>query len=540
MKTFNMILTVMFMTVAFGITAAGQQICTGGILFTSCYPWTSAATTGYPNGDGFLPNGKPNDTPRLQRAIDANPAKIVFNEAEYYLGVPAASPSYSPTLNVKSYRILEGTGRSAGVGTPIHLTSKIIQTKDNAAIFKIGTGINEISIRDIALVAGAGTTGTMGILAEGNCLTAGCSSVGAQFSNLKFTGLFKGIYVNAIDGGATAHNWQFDNVRLDHVFFDHCDTGVHINSYNSGWNISSIEFLSPAGGIGFYFERSTYTSVNMVIGNGTIATPASQLFKIKEHANLSIQNSVSEGFLEDVNINNPSAIGAASPITLMNNHFNGKVTVNNGNVVSIGNTFGFQSSPPGPAVQAIATSYSSIFSLGDKLCDYNVPCTNKWQIDATSKLVFGSDVFKTTTTSPVSINRDVVWSDLTPSLSIIAPTLAVGPLMRLGRGNYFFDVSRSEADATLTFMPNVNGYGYTFNGRGGNFNITGSYLKFSPDVANGYGNGTITLGTMNFSNLGTADNGTMWFCSDCQETNPCTGGGSGAIAKRLPSKWTCN
>lgn len=43
-----------------------------------------------------------------------------------------------------------------------------------------------------------------------------------------------------------------------------------------------------------------------------------------------------------------------------------------------------------------------------------------------------------------------------------------------------------------------------------------------------------------FANLGTPANGTMYYCSDCTIANPCAGGGTGALAKRLAGVWVCN
>lgn len=550
----NLILTILIMVfvVILGTNVFGQT-CTNGIRATSCYPWQS--------NDGILANGKQDDKNRIQRAL-GNPGKVLFDEAEYYV---------SGDIIIPSYVILEGTGRSSEVvpvptptpptsTPPIHLSSKIILTLPtgvtfpptsqqpatlNKSIFKIGANIAEVSIRDLALIVDPAlvsnqffTNQTVGILATANCLT-NCTSYGFQFSNLSFHKFDKGIYVNATDGGSTAHNWQFDNVRLDHTFFNGCNTGVHINSYNSGWDISSIEFLAPINGIGFYFERSTYTSVNLVIGNGTNVAPYSDtLFKVKEHANLSIKNSVTEWFREDININNPTASGAASPINLLNNWFNGKVTISNGMVVSMGNTFANQFIAP---TQAIANNNSYIYSIGDKFCDYNVPCSNNWQLNSGSKLVFGSDINKTTTTSPTSIIRNSPDNlDISPNLSLIAPTNAAGPLFRLGTANYFYDITRSqypEDPGYLRFVATQQGYGgYTFKttttdeGDGGTTRINHD--------------GSVTLGSITYSELGVAQNsstnGTMVYCDDCSETDPCSDKGDGAIAKKVAGRWDCN
>jgi hypothetical protein len=50
----------------------------------------------------------------------------------------------------------------------------------------------------------------------------------------------------------------------------------------------------------------------------------------------------------------------------------------------------------------------------------------------------------------------------------------------------------------------------------------------------------LTMSATLFANLGTPVNGTIYFCGDCNIANPCTGGGSGAIAKRLAGIWVCN
>lgn len=40
--------------------------------------------------------------------------------------------------------------------------------------------------------------------------------------------------------------------------------------------------------------------------------------------------------------------------------------------------------------------------------------------------------------------------------------------------------------------------------------------------------------------LPASDNGSIFYCSDCTIANPCAGGGTGAIAKRLNGVWVCN
>jgi hypothetical protein len=52
--------------------------------------------------------------------------------------------------------------------------------------------------------------------------------------------------------------------------------------------------------------------------------------------------------------------------------------------------------------------------------------------------------------------------------------------------------------------------------------------------------GMIQLAGIVFASLGTPVNGTVAYCSDCTFANPCAGGGTGAIAKRLNGAWRCD
>jgi hypothetical protein len=51
--------------------------------------------------------------------------------------------------------------------------------------------------------------------------------------------------------------------------------------------------------------------------------------------------------------------------------------------------------------------------------------------------------------------------------------------------------------------------------------------------------GTRLWQPITFASLGTPTNGTMLYCSDCTRADPCAGSGTGALAKRLNSAWSC-
>src|SRR6266496_3840189 len=47
-------------------------------------------------------------------------------------------------------------------------------------------------------------------------------------------------------------------------------------------------------------------------------------------------------------------------------------------------------------------------------------------------------------------------------------------------------------------------------------------------------------GSVAFAALGTPSNGVLLYCQDCTIANPCAGGGTGALAKRISNTWICN
>jgi hypothetical protein len=487
-----------------------RDLVIGYALASACFVITGAAqnqngcVNGQRNGitytDCWVDPG--DDTSRLQAAINLQVGKVVFNEKNY---------SISGSLQIYSHRTIEGLTSNPG---PSFDGSRITQITANTPIFTIGEGIYNVSIKDIGFASGV--AGVVGIKAAG---TNG-SSQNFHFSNLHFQNLSKGIHVEA--NGA---QYQFDNIRLEHSVFVHCDYAVHVNSWNSGWQISNINVDAKLGNVGFYFEKSTYTSINLVIGNGNTggSGSGSKLFWIKEHGNLSIQNSVSEGFIEHIDIDAPAHEGV---IYLMNNHYNGKVTVKNAMVVSSGNSFVWSG---GTAVDAIAKGTTYIFSMGDKFCSFNNPCTDGWQFQDSARMIYEAGVFKNTTTVPTSINYDPIYGS--PALSIIAPTNASGSLLRLGRGTIFYDVTRKEGASSeagfLEFVGNQAGFGgYSFKTQGGTVNV--NY------------NGSVTFGTSLYSSLGSPPDGTVVYCSNCQQSATCASGGSGALAKMIAGTWKCN
>ena len=59
-------------------------------------------------------------------------------------------------------------------------------------------------------------------------------------------------------------------------------------------------------------------------------------------------------------------------------------------------------------------------------------------------------------------------------------------------------------------------------------------------TANGVYVPSVVFTSTAFARLGTPINGTFYYCNDCTVANPCAGGGTGALAKRLNGVWVCN
>lgn len=52
--------------------------------------------------------------------------------------------------------------------------------------------------------------------------------------------------------------------------------------------------------------------------------------------------------------------------------------------------------------------------------------------------------------------------------------------------------------------------------------------------------GALRFTGLAFAALGAPANGTFVYCTNCTVANPCAGGGTGALAKRLNGAWVCN
>ncbi len=467
-----------------------------GVYYMSCFARFSGETT---------------DDERINRAITSMPSgKLIFNEGLY---------TVDDTIILKPYLTLEGTSTNTLAETSVPTSSHIKMTAANKAIFKIGATVYDVAIRDLGLSATT-RAGTVGILGEGSYPGA---SLHFEFSNIRFSGFGTGIKVQALDSG---HEFQFDNVKVDHCNFELNDTGIYIDSYNSGWQISSIEFYLGANQIGVDIVRGSYTEINSMIGNGTVlpVAPAKALIRVKEHGNLSINNCVSEGVEFDLKVD---GISLNYPIYLYNNAFQDKVDISNATVYANANQYGVEYPGVPQTPMPVARNSAQISSYGEKFCfEGSAGCsTSGWQFNTNANMISSSDKYKNYWSQPsffenaVSITTNLPFDPLDkPLLSIIAPTYGGKALLRLGQSNYNYTLSRNGTNGYLDFIGNqAQPYtGYNFNGP----------VKLPSFLQSGL--------------PAVLDNGAMVFCSDCKANNlPCGNGGSGALAVSVGGVWIC-
>jgi len=137
-------------------------------------------------------------------------------------------------------------------------------------LFEIGGNSNGIAIRDVLLAARLTDQGfrpgTSAIFARGSFPD---TSNGLSMRDLSILGFEFGLDVKGL-----TTNWQFDQVKLDHVSVTQCKTCVSIETQNSDWLISNSWIAPVKDGIGIDIRRSGFLLIQNTIGAGpTLYTP---------------------------------------------------------------------------------------------------------------------------------------------------------------------------------------------------------------------------------------------------------------------------
>lgn len=487
-----------------------------GIHYTDC--WTDS-------GD---------DTTRLQAAITAAlNGRLVFNESDY---------TVSSALTVPAYRILEGTATSVAYSkSRITLTTSGTSSAAQA-IFTLGPAVRGVTIRDLGLQGDTGTSYTVGIKASAPS-TSSDGTYMTRLQGLYFGRLTTGISVN--DPNSTATGWQFDNVHLEDTVFENVGTGVYVNAYNSGWQMNNIVFSSLSNQHGIHIERGAYISMNLIVGNGlgdgnNPPGPLSGKFLyIKEHGNIQISNSSSEGYKRHVELD---GLAKSQPVVLTNNAFpacpivaesNGpSIIIKNTNVVSTGNFYGCSFAPARPSVQGL----SDVFSFGDKFCyEYSEWCNEHTDTTPNPDVFYPASEFALESSLAVlHRSRTYEYGDDFNPVEDILTSFPGKPLLELGN--------------TVYYQNQVYKYKYSFkrNATDGWLEIAGSHAgtQTSPNTGLRFTSGPVQLTIVTQGSLSgygsVAQNGSMLFCSDCSAgSTPCAASGSGALALKVGSQWHC-
>jgi hypothetical protein len=106
-----------------------------------------------------------------------------------------------------------------------------------------------------------------------------------------------------------------------------------------------------------------------------------------------------------------------------------------------------------------------------------------------------------------------------------------------GGGSSFLNCTAIPLATTTLVQSAASGCGNPFNAytTAGSANIGPTGVSGASVTTNQF-----TLIPTVFANLGRPIDGTFYFCNDCTVANPCAGGGTGALAKRLNGVWVCN
>lgn len=552
------------------------------------YSWTWIANTdnsGFYNVRDFgaLGNGHKADGTVNTAADDTNAIRnaIVYVGAKFggTLYFPEGVYRVSSALVLPSGIIIKGTsGMGSGSsqfyysGTYTKSNSTISLVGDNKSLFKIGECVNNVKMENITL-KGESLTNTNGVEALGAYPPSPSvisSSQEFEFENTAFDTFNKGLYFHAVDSNKL---WQIDYVNVSHCTFNHNKTaGIHTDSFNTDWKVSSSLFNLPVNGPegsrirgdGLLIERATNLQLSNSFGGGVDYSDTGRggtFIKALFVGGLTIINSSAERLSETISYGKDPNTG-----TIWGSYSNTLMIINSGfgdpmniygrvNFVSTGNGYAGKTVNTGTGVR--------IYSTGDRFCldlnanyDPSAPCGRDpsgtpFPLDQAGFQGTGTIVFQTgqpaeknpTTTQeiaavPAKITGDLEikgnereWNPSAASNSrpIFSATvendgiLPLKPLMRIGHNPFVYDIVR-DSRGWLTFSGTQDQpyRGYFFSGAP--FQIA-----------------SFTLSQITSSTFTLSQAGTMVYCSDCQRnTAPCQTGGNGALAVLTGTpQWDC-
>jgi len=195
----------------------------------------------------------------------------------------------------------------------------------------------------------------------------------------------------------------------------------------------------------------------------------------------------------------------------------------------------------GPSTAATGT-HIFIDGTGDKISLFDVTCAN----NTASALV---DCIRISNTAGTLVSiRSLHAEQVTNGVTIVGGSATVDDFsgaanvtnaIQIAPGAFFSGRNISRATGMNTIID--NNYSRTLTDSIIQFYNSNPTVSAWIDQSTGFNvaNSLVFAPTL-FANLGTPASGTFRFCSDCTVTNPCAGGGTGALAKRLGAIWVCN
>jgi hypothetical protein len=514
---------------------------------------------------GAVGDGTTDDTQSIRNAL-------------LYIGAKTGGTLYFPvgrykvtqTLTLPSGIVLQGAnGRTS---TSFFLGDANFKNQTNIiyagnpvtdpAIFRIGELEESIRIKDIELL-GTGAQYTYGIEAVGLETSPGFGTTQLiSFENTVFTKFDIGLYVHngepkvgqpACSGTpATCDEWHFDYVKVDSCQFTHNrSAGIHIDTFNTDWNISNTNFGLPKKEAGvdadaIFIRRAGGVNLQTTFAGGdTPSTPGGDFLDVKGIGGLTIINSGAEALARGLVFGDGAPVGSLSSVITMVNSAMPVELTKTVNFISTGNHYGGQS--------VVASSEGvRIWSTGDRFCydsSFPNPCGVTLPLPAGQKIGFqgiGKIMFQTgqPKDGPIPAIPTILNEFINPSDDIVlkatTPHVAGTEKILLELGH---DVLDANGDPVLDANGKPAKFAYHLSRDKDN-----GYLKFTGTQGSpwqGYiFDSPIRLPTRTLAQIyvdgGVAGEGAVIYCKDCiPNTSPCQAGGTGALAIGSTSQWNC-
>jgi hypothetical protein len=319
-----------------------------------------------------------------------------------------------------------------------------------------------------------------------------------KFSNMSIQGFEKGIYVhNAGDDNCDSARqacgqWQFDHVKVEHIYFSNNKTAIWINTFNSDWKISNsvIAYLASNGpGDGIRIQRAAAVLIEQVFGGGGNYSEqiGGTFLNIDSVGALTVISSAAERSKRSI-YTNPAGAASTTMINVIGSVFGDSVELNGRiNFISSGSMY--------LADTIKADRLTNIVSNGDRFCQDTLIMPGTCR-DQAGKL-------------------------------ISQPGIKGGRIMfRTGR------VGEGSGSGKLESVPNF--FGYTVA-------IGDGLLQMDPDIT--FKN--IQQWANGMDGVPQVTDGAIVYCKDCRQGpgGVCTegrAGQDGAFAKRINGRWRCD